>query len=241
MKNIGDMVKRFMQGQRQEGQHGAVGYGSQSGTPNDRWQGAWTNDRADDRPRPDAPAQPTYAQPPVPDDRAQPTWQHPAAETAQPNPYVSQPGPRRYDDSVPLRGYQSYSGPQGPYPQQQGYPPQGPYPQQQGYPPQGQGGGLMGGLGGGLVTGVAGGLAGSMIGNALFGPHGAEAAPAHGEQGQADASAGAPPVGVPTDNASPAYEPTMVGYDQPAWGNDAGWGTGDSGWGTSDSDAGGEW
>lgn len=201
MKSIGDMVKRFMHGQRQEGQDGAVGYGDQTRNVNDPWQGAQPYGMA----RSDIPAQPAYAQPQSTDG------------SGQPNPYAPQPPSGRDGYPVPPQEYQPYGG-------QQGYPTQG-------YPTQGQGGGFMGG---GLVTGVAGGLAGSMIGNALFGPHGAEAAPAHGEQGQADASAGAPPVGVPTDNASLAYEPAMVGYDQPAWGNDAGWGDSDSG-------GGGEW
>jgi len=245
MKNITDLVKRFVQGQRQDEQgYAPPAYGGQTGTPDSQWHG---RQEYGDQARPATPGCPALPPP------TQPAWR--GADNrdngaTQPAVSTQQLQGGRLNQSTPARGYQSYGGPQG-YPPQgyppqgyppQGYPPQG-YPPQgyppQGYPPQGQGGGLMGGMGGGLVTGVAGGLAGSMIGNALFDQHGTEAAPSHEPQGQADAGvvseAGAPAAVSP----APTYESAMVGYDQPAWDNGDGWDSA-SDWGGDGGD-GGDW
>ena len=220
MKNITDLVKRFVQGQRQDEQgYAPPAYGGQTGTPDSQWHG---RQEYGDQARPATRVAQAYAQP------TQPAWR--GADNrdngaTQPAVSTQQLQGGRLNQSTPARGYQSYGGPQG-------YPPQG-------YPPQGQGGGLMGGMGGGLVTGVAGGLAGSMIGNALFDQHGTEAAPSHEPQGQADAGvvseAGAPAAVSP----APTYESAMVGYDQPAWDNGDGWDSA-SDWGGDGGD-GGDW
>ncbi len=228
MKNITDLVKRFVQGQRQDEQgYAPPAYGGQTGTPDSQWHG---RQEYGDQACPATRVAQAYAQP------TQPAWR--GADNrdngaTQPAVSTQQLQGGRLNQSTPARGYQSYGGPQG-YPPQ-GYPPQG-------YPPQGQGGGLMGGMGGmggGLVTGVAGGLAGSMIGNALFDQHGTEAAPSHEPQGQADAGvvseAGAPAAVSP----APTYESAMVGYDQPAWDNGDGWDSA-SDWGGDGGD-GGDW
>ncbi len=225
MKNITDLVKRFVQGQRQDEQgYAPPAYGGQTGTPDSQWHG---RQEYGDQARPATRVAQAYAQP------TQPAWR--GADNrdngaTQPAVSTQQLQGGRLNQSTPARGYQSYGGPQGD-------------------PPQGQGGGLMGGMGGELVTGVAGGLAGSMIGNALFDQHGTEAAPSHepqgqqGQQGQADAGvaseAGAPAAVSP----APTYESAMVGYDQPAWDNGDGWDSA-SDWGRDGGDGGagdGKW